>query len=83
MPEVSRFVLWSEVDWHNVDEGTPKGGIDRRPYYYKINNTSEGIRLVIISAPDRGAPLRATDFLQLDRQSFRELMRIANTAFGL
>ncbi len=79
MPEVTAFLPWDTVDWDNVNEHSGTN-LEKRPYYYKINRSAEGIKIVIISAPNRKPPLHATDFLGLNRQALKQLNEIAHTA---
>lgn len=80
MPEAKDFIPWYKGKWDNVG---PHSGtrLEKRPYYYKISE--EGTKILIISAVERQGTLHATDFLQLDHQSFEKLKGIISSAFGI
>jgi hypothetical protein len=87
MPEVTSFIPWEHREWDNMKDVWKSGavGMTQRPYYYKKVIVDGKARLLIISAVDKKEPepLKATDYLRIGREEFRQLVHIGRTIFGL
>ena len=79
MPEASGFKLWNTRKWKHLHarSGTR---LERRPYYYKISE--DKTKILLISAVDKPGLLKASDYLQLDRNTFEKLKAIVKSELG-
>ena len=79
MPEASEFRLWTTRKWSDLRarSGTR---LLRRPYYYKISE--DKTKILLISAVDKPGILKASDYLQLDRNAFEKLKAIVKSELG-